>query len=261
MISLRGVCKSYAGSPFSVRSLDLDVSRGETLALVGGSGSGKTTTLKMINRLVEPDSGSIRVDGREVKDRAPAELRRTIGYVFQEVGLFPHFTVARNVGVVLRLVGRSRRDIRARVDAMLELVRLDPVAYRDRYPRELSGGQQQRVGLARALAAESPVLLMDEPFGALDPVTRDALREEFRALREALSLTTVLVTHDMAEALLLADRVAVLADGELLRIGTPRELIADPRSEFVRDLVETPLREAHRLEELASTGGGGAIAG
>lgn len=261
MISLQGVCKSYEGSLFSVRSLDLEISRGETLALVGGSGSGKTTTLKMINRLVEPDSGAIHVDGRDIEDRSPPELRRTIGYVFQEVGLFPHFSVACNVGVVLRLLGRARNEIRSRVDKMLELVRLDPKEYRERYPRELSGGQQQRVGLARALAAESPVLLMDEPFGALDPVTRDALREEFRTLRDTLGLTTVLVTHDMAEALLLADRVAVLADGELLRVGAPSELIADPRSDFVRDLVEMPLREAHRLEQLASADGGGAPVG
>jgi osmoprotectant transport system ATP-binding protein len=251
MISLRGVSKSYPGGVRAVHDLDLDVGVGETLVLLGASGCGKTTTLKMINRLVEATAGEIRVDGQSVRDLDPVTLRRRIGYVFQGIGLFPHWSVAANVAAVPRLLGWPRPRIEARVDALLELVGLSPDAYRSRRPQELSGGQQQRVGVARALAAEARVLLMDEPFGAVDPVTRDSLQQELIRMRSQLELTIVLVTHDVTEALLLADRVAVLGEGRLHQVGTPAELFAHPGSDDVARLLEMPRRQSERLQALA----------
>jgi osmoprotectant transport system ATP-binding protein len=253
MIVLDKVCKSYDdGTTFSVRNVSLTVPTCSLLVLLGGSGCGKTTTLKMINRLIEPTSGRIEIDGRDVRATDPVELRRGIGYVFQGIGLFPHLSVADNVGVVPRLLGWPRERIAPRVDELLALVRLPPEEYRQRFPRQLSGGQQQRVGFARALAAGPRVMLLDEPFGALDPLTRDELRDEFLSLRRRLGLTAVMVTHDMTEALLSADLIAVMNGGRLLRLGKPRELLADPGDPFVAALMAAPKRQADRLEALAT---------
>ena len=219
--------------------------------LLGGSGCGKTTTLKMINRLIEPTSGRIRVDGRNVCDTDPVTLRRGIGYVFQGIGLFPHMTVAENVAVVPRLLEWPPAGIRDRVDELLTMVHLPPAEYRQRLPRELSGGQQQRVGFARALAARPQIMLLDEPFGALDPITRDELRGEFLEIRRRLSLTAVMVTHDMTEALLSADLIAVMNAGRLLQVGTPQDLLNQPADPFVAALMATPRRQAEQLESLA----------
>ncbi len=254
MIELAHVSKTYDGGTWAVRDLSLDVPRGRLLVLLGESGCGKTTTLKMINRLIEPSGGSIHVDGQAILQGDPVQLRRRIGYVFQNVGLFPHMTIARNVAVVPQLLGWPADRITRRVDELLELVSLPPARFRDRLPRQLSGGQRQRVGLARALAAESRIMLMDEPFGALDPLTRDELQNEFRRLHEKLALTTVMVTHDMTEALLLADRIAVMQGGRILQEGTPHELLTRPADDYVRALMQTPRRQAHRLEELVAAG-------
>jgi osmoprotectant transport system ATP-binding protein len=250
MIRLRGVSKTYDGQRHAVRDVDLDVAEGELVALVGASGCGKTTTLKMINRLVEPSAGTITVNGRDTATVDPVALRRSIGYVFQGVGLFPHLTIAENVAAVPRLLGWSQAAMDERVAELLALVGLPADEYARRMPGELSGGQRQRVGVARALAARPRVMLMDEPFGALDPVTRDAMQEELAALRLALGVTIVLVTHDMSEALLLADRVVVMAAGRIERVGTPAELLRDPGSDAVRRFVHAPLRQARRLEDL-----------
>jgi osmoprotectant transport system ATP-binding protein len=252
MISLRNVSKTYDnGRVHAVRRIDLDVAEGELIVLLGESGCGKTTTLKMINRLIERSSGDIHVGGEDVGTVDPIELRRRIGYVFQGIGLFPHMTVAENVGVVPRLSGWPRQDIAARVDELLELVGMAPSEHRHRYPRELSGGQQQRVGVARALAARPSVLLMDEPFGALDPITRDQIQDELKTLQGALGLTVVLVTHDMTEALLLADRIAVMKDGQVVGTGTPAELMSEPGHDYVRTLMAMPKRQADRVERIA----------
>jgi osmoprotectant transport system ATP-binding protein len=252
MIVLEGVSKSYDGMHFSVENISLRVPAGTLLVLLGGSGCGKTTTLKMINRLIEPTSGRIEVNGCNVRDLDPVQLRRGIGYVFQGIGLFPHMTVAENVAVVPRLLRWPAARTAARVDELLSLVHLPPEQYRARLPRQLSGGQQQRVGFARALAAGPQVLLLDEPFGALDPVTRDELRAEFIQLRRRLGLTAVMVTHDMTEALLSADLIAVMNAGRLLRVGTPHELLTDPRDDFVAALMTSPKRQAEQLEALAA---------
>ncbi len=251
MIALQGVSKSFDGDRFAVRHLDLEVRKGELLALLGGSGSGKTTTLKMINRLIEPTAGSITLGGRDIAEGDPVELRRGIGYVFQGIGLFPHMTVAENVAVVPTLLGWPPGDIDQRVVELLALVGLAPEEHGARLPSQLSGGQQQRVGVARALAARPDVLLMDEPFGALDPLTRDQLQGEFLQLQRKLGLTAVMVTHDMTEALLLSDRIAVLEDGRLVGLGTPRDLLTQPQCDYVRSIMAMPKRQADRLEELA----------
>ncbi|HSP42783.1 MAG TPA: ATP-binding cassette domain-containing protein [Luteolibacter sp.] len=250
-IELRDIGKSYdGGRSWAVRGFNLAVRRGEFVALLGGSGCGKTTTLKMINRLIDPDAGEIRVDGRDIAGTDPVALRRRIGYMFQGVGLFPHMTVAENVAITPRLVGWDGGRIARRVDELLDLVHLPPEEFRDRRPAELSGGQQQRVGFARSLAAEPAVILLDEAFGALDPITRDRLQEEFRQIHEQLGLTTVLVTHDMNEALLLADRIVVMRQGRIVQTGTPHELLADPADDYVVQLMDTPKRHAAHLESL-----------
>ncbi|TVQ55592.1 MAG: ATP-binding cassette domain-containing protein [Phycisphaerales bacterium] len=252
MIRFRNVSKSYdEGRTRAVQSLSLTIEAGELLILLGTSGCGKTTTLKMINRLIEPTEGSIEVDGQSVAKRDPVQLRRGIGYVFQGVGLFPHMTVGENIGVVPRLLKWDDRKVRSRTDELLELVNMPPGDYRDRMPHQLSGGQRQRVGLARALAAKPKIMLMDEPFGALDPLTRDTLQSEFRKIHEALDLTSVMVTHDMTEALLLADRIAVMHDGEMKQVATPRDLLRSPENEYVREIMQTPKRQADQLEALA----------
>ncbi len=238
--------------PAAVDSLSLEVPAGEICVLVGPSGGGKTTALKMVNRLVEPTSGRILIDGRDVAATDPVSLRRGIGYVIQQVGLFPHLDVAANVATVPRLLGWDRRRIEGRVDELLDLVGLDPATYRGRRPDELSGGQRQRVGVARALAADPPVLLMDEPFGAVDPVTRTHLQSEFLRLQRTLRRTVVLVTHDIDEALRLGDRLAVLATGgRLEQYGTPAEVLARPATPFVAEFVGAG-RTLRRLDLLCA---------
>jgi len=253
VIELRGVSKRF-GAHAAVDGLSLAVPRGECLVLLGGSGSGKTTTLKMVNRLVEPDAGQVLVDGVDVRAKAPHELRRGIGYAFQQVGLFPHLRVGENVGVTLELLGWDAARVRARVDELLTLVELPPEDFRERRPEALSGGQQQRVGLARALAARSEILLLDEPFGALDPATRDRLQQWFQRVRRELGLTVVFVTHDMAEALLLGDRIAVLRAGRLVQLGPPRELLLRPADPYVAELLAAPRRQAAAVDALLRDG-------
>lgn len=248
MIQADGLTKRY-GDAVVVDDFSLRVRIGELVVLLGGSGSGKTTTLKMINRLIEPTAGSVRLDGVDTAELPPHELRRRIGYVFQRIGLFPHMTVGENVAVTPGLLGWTPERIAARVDELLELVELDP-ALRDRRPSELSGGQQQRVGVARALAAEPRVMLLDEPFGALDPVTRERLQQSFLRIRTRLGLTTVFVTHDMTEALTLADRIGVMHDGRLLQLGTPRDLLTRPADDYVDRLMSTPRRQAAVVDAL-----------
>jgi osmoprotectant transport system ATP-binding protein len=252
MIVLDRVSMTYDGVKQIVKEVSLTVPKGKMLALLGRAGCGKTTTLKMINRLVEPTSGSVRVDGRDVRTVDPVELRRSIGYVIQGSGLFPHMTAADNIAVVPRLLGWPRERIAKRVDELMTMVQLPPEEFRGRLPRQLSGGQQQRVGLARALASGSQVLLMDEPFGALDPVTRRTLRTEFLELRRRLGLTAVMVTHDMAEALLSADLIAVMDRGELLEVGTPHKMLTEAGHPFVKEIFAIPKDEADRLEDLAA---------
>jgi osmoprotectant transport system ATP-binding protein len=234
----------------AVDDVSFEVADGELVALVGGSGAGKTTTLKMINRLVVPTGGRVEVDGEDAARLEPHALRRRIGYVFQGVGLFPHMTVGENVAVPLSLLGWARDPTRARVREVLALVGLDP-SFEERSPSTLSGGQQQRVGVARALAAKPRLMLLDEPFGALDPITRDRLRQSFLALRRTLQLTAVLVTHDMIEALVLADRIGVMRAGRMVQIGAPAELLRAPADPLVTELLESPLRQARLLERLA----------
>ncbi|MGB1140354.1 MAG: ABC transporter ATP-binding protein [Halioglobus sp.] len=251
MIELTDVCKSYdGGATHAVDNVSLAIEQGELIGLIGESGCGKTTTLKMINRLEEPSSGTIRVNGEDVRDRDPVELRRGIGYVFQGVGLFPHYTVAQNVAAVPELLNWSAPDIRERVDEVLDIVGLAPDQYRDRRPSELSGGQQQRVGVARALAARPSLILMDEPFGALDPITRAELQEEFLRIHRALNLTAIMVTHDMSEALLMADRIAVMKDGKILQFDTPHVLLNHPAHEFVQQMIALPKQRADSIEAL-----------
>jgi osmoprotectant transport system ATP-binding protein len=244
-IELRGIEKRY-GAQVALAGVDLVVEPGEFTALVGGSGSGKTTLLKTINALVTPDAGEVLVQGERVGRAPPYILRRKIGYVFQEIGLFPHLSVGENVAVTPKLLGWAPARIAERVRTLLELVAL-PAEVAGRAPAELSGGQRQRVGVARALAAEPALMLMDEPFGALDPLTRDQLGSDYRALHERLGLTTVMVTHDMTEAVLLADRLVVLAKGRILADGAPAELLANARDPEVRALLEAPKRQADRL--------------
>ena len=255
MIELQHLTKRY-GDQVAVCDLSLEVAEGELLVLLGGSVCGKTTTLKMINRLIEPSAGSVRVDGDDVSQLAPHELRRRVGYAFQQVGLFPHLTVGENIGITPSLLGWTEDAIRHRVDELLALVELDPETTRDRDPSELSGGQQQRVGLARALAAKPRVMLLDEPFGALDPLTRGRLQDSFIRIRRDLGVTAVFVTHDMVEALRLGDRIAVLDNGRLVQVGTPGTLLSAPADDYVRQLLDTPRREARLVDSLLSHGPG-----
>ncbi|NDJ57121.1 ABC transporter ATP-binding protein [Enterobacteriaceae bacterium 4M9] len=233
MIEFIGVSKYYQGRA-AVDGLSLNCPQGAFTVLVGTSGSGKSTTLKMINRLVEHDAGQIRFAGRDINETDPRQLRQRIGYAIQSVGLFPHWTVARNIATVPQLLHWPKQKINARVDELLDLLGLEPALFRERYPHQLSGGQQQRVGVARALAADPEVLLMDEPFGALDPVTRTAMQQEIRRIHQLQGRTIVLVTHDVDEALRLADRVVLMDGGKVIQQGTPHELLSQPASPFVR---------------------------
>ena len=241
VIELERVTKRYGGGgggAAAVDGLSLSVREGEVCVLVGPSGCGKSTTMRMINRLIEPDAGTIRVGGVDIATIDPVQLRRGIGYVIQDVGLFPHQSVAQNIATVPSLLGWDRRRAAERVDELLALVDLEPSAYRDRYPRELSGGRAQRVGVARALAADPPVFLMDEPFGALDPIIRDRLQDEFRRLQAELRKTVVFVTHDLDEAVKMGDRIAVMAvGGRLEQYASPAEVLANPATPFVSSFV------------------------
>jgi osmoprotectant transport system ATP-binding protein len=238
MISLRDVTKQYPDGTVAVNDLTLDIDEGVICALVGPSGCGKTTTMRMINRLIEPTSGQILVAGEDVTTLDVRELRRRIGYVIQNAGLFPHYTVGKNVATVCRLLGWDKPKMAARVDEMLELVDLDPATFRDRYPHQLSGGQRQRVGVARALAADPPVLLMDEPFGAVDPIARERLQDEFLALHQRVGKSVVLVTHDIDEAVKLGDRIAVMKQGGYLeQYDSPAVVLGFPTNDFVADFV------------------------
>ncbi len=238
-IELEHLTKIYPGQSLpAVDDVSMDIPAGELVAFVGPSGCGKTTTMKLINRLIEPSSGTIRLGGEDVTHADPVQLRRRIGYVIQSIGLFPHMTIADNVAAVPKMLGWSKKRIANRNEELLTLVGLEPGKYLSRYPRQLSGGQQQRVGVARALAADPPVLLMDEPFGATDPITRLRLQREFRALQRELGKTVIFVTHDFEEALLLGDRIAVLADqSRVVQYDRPMALLANPADEHVRNFV------------------------
>ncbi len=230
--------------------ISFDVPRSNVTVLVGESGCGKTTTLKMINRLIPLDGGSITLEGRSVADVDAVQLRRSIGFVFQNYALFPHLTVSENVAVTPQLLGWDDARTEGRVAELLELMKLPVADYGDRRVSELSGGQRQRIGVARALAAEPTLILMDEPFGALDPLTRDSLQQEFQAIQDRLGFAALLVTHDMTEALAIADEIIVLDKGRIVQHGTPDELLNAPKTDYVRSLMSTPLRQAERIHSL-----------
>jgi osmoprotectant transport system ATP-binding protein len=244
-IAFAAVSKAYGGRVV-LDNISLSVAAGEFLAIVGPSGSGKTTLLRLINRLSEPTDGMVRVGGEDVRSLDPIVLRRRTGYVFQGIGLFPHLTVAENIAITPKLLGWDAGRRAARADELLTLVRLD-AGYGARFPHEMSGGERQRIGVARALAARPEIVLMDEPFSALDALTRDALGQDYRALHKSLSLTSVMITHDMLEALLLADRIVVLREGRMIADGNPAELMRRDDDPFLRELMQTPRRHAQQL--------------
>jgi osmoprotectant transport system ATP-binding protein len=251
-IELNEVTKRFGERPAALEQVSLGVRARELLVVVGASGSGKTTLLRLINRLADPTSGSVLVGGRDVKSLDPVALRRRIGYVFQEVGLFPHMTVAENIAITPHLLSWDEARKSARVDELLGLVRLGR-QYRGRFPAELSGGERQRVGVARALAAGPEIVLMDEPFAALDPLTRDGLGQDYRRLHDTLRLTTVMITHDMLEALGLADRIVVMQSGRIVADGTPGALMRSD-NDYVRTLMQTPRTIAQRVSGLLAAG-------
>lgn len=236
MLKFDHVSKVYKGGKRAVNNLTLEFEQGEFICFIGPSGCGKTTTMKMINRLIEPSEGGIYINGENIMDKDPVQLRREIGYVIQQIGLFPHMTIQENISLVLKLLKWPEEKRRARALELLDLVDLTP-DYLEKYPHELSGGQQQRIGVLRALAADQSLILMDEPFGALDPITRDSLQEEFKKLQKKLGKTIVFVTHDMDEALKLADRIVIMRDGELVQCDTPDEILRNPADEFVEEFI------------------------
>jgi osmoprotectant transport system ATP-binding protein len=239
MIEFKGVSKTYPGTNTSVvNDLSFEIPEGEVCVLVGPSGCGKTTTMRMVNRLIEPTDGEILIDGEPNTSMSGTQLRRKIGYAIQQIGLFPHRTIAENIATVPGLLGWNKGRIRERVDELLELVGLDPNDYRNRYPAELSGGQQQRVGVARAMAADPPIMLMDEPFGAVDPITRERLQDEFVRIQQNIKKTIVFVTHDIDEAIKMGDKIAILKQGGVLaQYDTPENILSSPNSEFVSSFV------------------------
>lgn len=236
MLKFDHVSKVYKGGKRAVNDLTLEFKKGEFICFIGPSGCGKTTTMKMINRLIEPSEGSISINGENIMDKDPVQLRREIGYVIQQIGLFPHMTIQENISLVLKLLKWPEEKRNARARELLDLVDLTP-DYLEKYPHELSGGQQQRIGVLRALAADQSLILMDEPFGALDPITRDSLQEEFKKLQKKLNKTIVFVTHDMDEALKLADRIVIMRDGQLVQCDTPEEILRNPADEFVEEFI------------------------
>jgi len=247
MIKFQNVNK-YFDSFHAVKDVSFQVRKGETLVFLGSSGSGKTTVLKMINRLVDTSSGVIEIDGENIRDKEPIQLRRSIGYVIQSISLFPHMTIEENVTLVPRLIGWSDSERRKRAAEVLQLVGLEPHDFCNRYPDELSGGQQQRIGVARALAADPETLLMDEPFGALDAVTRELLQQELLDIKKRLQKTIIFVTHDIFEAFTLADRIAVMHEGRLEQIGTKEEIIVSPASAFVEELLASPKKHLQEFK-------------
>ena len=236
MVVFENTSKSF-GNTVVIENLSLTISRGQFTVLIGPSGCGKTTTLRMINRLIEPTEGTITVDGQDVSKTNPVDLRRSIGYVIQQIGLFPNMTIEQNIEVVPKLLGWPKEKRRERVGELLEMVGMNPAQYRNRYPSELSGGQQQRVGVLRALAVSPPLLLMDEPFGALDPITRETLQDELKKLQTDLGITIVFVTHDIDEAVKLADVIVLMKDGKVVQAASPEELLANPAGDFVREFI------------------------
>ncbi|QPZ42539.1 choline ABC transporter ATP-binding protein OpuBA [Bacillus sp. FSL K6-1012] len=258
MLTLKNVSKTYKGGKKAVNSVNLEIEKGEFICFIGPSGCGKTTTMKMINRLIEPSAGQIFIDGENMMEQDPVELRRKIGYVIQQIGLFPHMTIQQNISLVPKLLKWPEQQRKERARELLKLVDMGP-EYLDRYPHELSGGQQQRIGVLRALAAEPPLILMDEPFGALDPITRDSLQEEFKKLQKTLHKTIVFVTHDMDEAIKLADRIVILKGGEIVQIGTPDDILRNPANEFVEEfigkerLIQSSSPDVERVDQIMST--------
>lgn len=236
VLKIENVSKVYKGGKKAVKNITLDIKKGEFICFIGPSGCGKTTTMKMINRLIEPSEGKILINGENIMEKDPVELRRQIGYVIQQIGLFPHMTILENITLVPKLLKWSDQEKKERALELLQLVDMGP-EYLERYPYELSGGQQQRIGVLRALASNPPLILMDEPFGALDPITRDALQEEFKNLQRTLNKTIVFVTHDMDEAIKLADRIVILKAGEIVQVGTPDEILRNPANEFVEEFI------------------------
>lgn len=247
MLTFEDVTKIYEGGKKAVKNLNLQIDKGEFVVLIGPSGCGKTTTMKMINRLIETTEGNIFIEGENVRDKNVVELRRFIGYVIQQIGLFPHMTIEENISLVPKLLNWPEQQRKLRAKELLELVDMDP-DYLKSYPHELSGGQQQRIGVLRALAADPPLILMDEPFGALDPITRDGLQDEFINLQQSLGKTIVFVTHDMDEAIKLADRIVIMKEGEIVQVGTPEEILRAPANEFVEEFIGK-----HRLIESRPT--------
>lgn len=237
MITFDHVSKTYPGGKNAVCDFSMEVNHGETVVLLGTSGSGKTTILKMVNRLVEPTSGRILIEGTDIMEQNPIQLRRKIGYAIQHIGLLPHMTVSENIGIVPSLLKWNKKDIERRCDELLKMVGLNPDEFRNRYPSQLSGGQRQRVGVARAIAQDPPVILMDEPFGALDPITREQLQNEFLDLKSKIKKTIIFVTHDVFEAVKMGDRITLLDEGCLQQISTPRELVENPANDFVEQFL------------------------
>ncbi|ASB62465.1 glycine/betaine ABC transporter ATP-binding protein [Bacillus sp. A053] len=258
MLTLENVSKTYKGGKKAVNNVNLKIAKGEFICFIGPSGCGKTTTMKMINRLIEPSAGKIFIDGENIMEQDPVELRRKIGYVIQQIGLFPHMTIQQNISLVPKLLKWPEQQRKERARELLKLVDMGP-EYLDRYPHELSGGQQQRIGVLRALAAEPPLILMDEPFGALDPITRDSLQEEFKKLQKTLHKTIVFVTHDMDEAIKLADRIVILKAGEIVQIGTPDDILRNPADEFVEEfigkerLIQSSSPDVERVDQIMNT--------
>ncbi|WP_188694238.1 betaine/proline/choline family ABC transporter ATP-binding protein [Pullulanibacillus camelliae] len=236
MLTLDHVSKVYAEGKKAVDNMSLEVEKGEFVVFIGPSGCGKTTTMKMINRLIEPSQGRILLEGEDIMDKNPVELRRSIGYVIQQIALFPHMTIRQNIALVPKLLKWPNTKRRARAEELLELVDMDE-SFLERYPHELSGGQQQRIGVLRALAANPPLILMDEPFGALDPITRDSLQEEFKRLQKRLKKTIVFVTHDMDEAIKLADKIVIMREGQIVQMGEPEEILRHPANDFVEEFI------------------------
>ncbi len=237
MIQFQGISKKYDDGTIAIKDLNFEIKEGELVTLIGPSGCGKTTTMKMINRLVEPSSGTIKVNGADISKVNPVELRRNIGYVIQQIGLFPHMTIKENISLVPKLKKMEKATYESRVDELLTLVGLDPELFRDRFPAELSGGQQQRIEVIRALAAEPPIILMDEPFSALDPISREQLQDELVRLQDEIKKTIVFVTHDMDEALKIADRIVIMKDGEVVQSDTPERILRYPKNDFVRGFI------------------------
>ena len=250
MISFDQVSKSYDGISPVIDNISFEILKGEVLVLLGSSGCGKSTTLKMINRLIDPTKGTVYLNGKDIQKQDPIQLRRSMGYVFQGIGLFPHMSVQENVSVVLRMLGCPIRKIKTKCQELLEQVLLPPEKYAQRFPDELSGGQQQRVAVARALASDPDFLLMDEPFGALDSITRNSLQQEFLDLKQRLNKTIVFVTHDIVEALTLGDRIAVLHEGRLEQIATGKEILQQPATPFVRDLFTQSINQFQTFKNI-----------